>query len=275
MSRIEIKGVNLNYNDSAEVNPQMKDRPTVILMHGWGCRISTLASIERIFNPGMRVINIDLPGHGESSEPPEIWGVEEFTELLEEFVNYLEIKQPSLLGHSFGGRVAIIYASRNDVDKLVLVDSAGIKPDRSIFTLKGLKYQSKVIPFKAAKKLLPVILGKKKGNEIISAWRGKSGSADYRNSSDTMRGVMSRCVNQDLRGYMPDIKAPTLLIWGEKDTATPLSDAKKMEKLIPDAGLVVFPGCGHYSFLDDPVRFRSVLTVFFAKELGDGSKSQV
>ena len=66
---------------------------------------------------------------------------------------------------------------------------------------------------------------------------------------------------------MPHIQAPTLLIWGENDTATPLADAKKMEKLIPDAGLVSFPGCGHYSFLDNPVGFRAVLKSFLQKEL--------
>ncbi len=102
---------------------------------------------------------------------------------------------------------------------------------------------------------------------MIDTWRGKAGSADYRNSSPRMRAVMSRCVNEDLRGVMPAIKASTLLVWGEKDTATPLSDARRMEKLIPDAGLVSFPGCGHYSFLDNPIGFRAVLREFLKKEL--------
>lgn len=97
---------------------------------------------------------------------------------------------------------------------------------------------------------------------MIDAWRGKAGSADYRNSSPVMRSVMSRCVNEDLKGVMPSIKASTLLIWGEKDKATPLSDAKTMERLIPDAGLVSWPDCGHYSFLDNPGGFRAVLRSF-------------
>ena len=61
---------------------------------------------------------------------------------------------------------------------------------------------------------------------------------------------------------MPDVKAPALLVWGENDTATPLRDAKLMNRLIPDSGLVSFPGCGHYSFLDNPVQFRAVLQSF-------------
>lgn len=80
-----------------------------------------------------------------------------------------------------------------------------------------------------------------------------------------MRAVMSRCVNEDLRSVMPSIKASTLLIWGEEDTATPLSDARTMEKLIPDAGLVAFPGCGHYSFLDNPRGFKAVISSFLLK----------
>jgi pimeloyl-ACP methyl ester carboxylesterase len=66
---------------------------------------------------------------------------------------------------------------------------------------------------------------------------------------------------------MPLIKAPTLLIWGENDTATPLSDAKTMEQLIPDAGLVSFPGCGHYSFLDNPIGYKAVIKEFLKNEL--------
>ena len=79
-----------------------------------------------------------------------------------------------------------------------------------------------------------------------------------------MRSILSKVVNEDLSSRLHLIKAPTLLIWGENDTATPLSDAKKMEKLIPDAGLVAFPGCGHYSFLDNPRQFAAVLKSFLA-----------
>lgn len=77
-----------------------------------------------------------------------------------------------------------------------------------------------------------------------------------------MRAILSRCVNEDLRHVMPRIKAPVLLVWGENDTATPMRDARIMERLIPDAGLVSFPGCGHYSFLDNPAQFTAVLRSF-------------
>ena len=253
---IEVSGIRIHY----EVTGPDDGRP-VLLMHGWGCDHTTVRLIARILDPAMRVYNVDLPGHGASQEPPEAWGVEKFTETMEEFVDKLGIVDPVPIGHSFGGRISILMASRRPISKMVLVDAAGIKPRRP------LKYYIKVYSFKAAKKILPALLGKKRGQKALDAWRGKAGSADYRNSSPMMRAVMSRCVNEDLKGAMPRIKASTLLVWGERDTATPLSDAKTMERLIPDAGLVSFPDCGHYSFLDNPMGFRAVMREFFKHEL--------
>ena len=249
---IDIDGVSLHYRDSGEENLS-----PVILMHGWGCNVDTVASIENIFKGRMRVLNVDLPGHGQSSEPPSVWGVEDFTAMMEKFISRLGLIRPSLVGHSFGGRISLLLSSRNDVGKVLLVDAAGIKPKR------GFNYYRKVYTFKAMKNLLILILGRKKGMEAVEKMRAKKGSADYRSSSPRMRAVMSRCVNEDLKHVMPSIKAPTLLIWGEDDTATPLSDAITMKRLIPDAGLVSFPGCGHYSFLDNPFGFRAAVSSFF------------
>lgn len=252
----DIMGVRLHFTDSG--NPEGE---TVVLMHGWGCNVSTMASIENAISDSKRVVNIDLPGHGRSTEPPLLpggkpWGVFEFAECIETLLGMLGIQNPTLIGHSYGGRLAIILGSRLPVRRLVLVDSAGIKPKRP------LKYYWKVYSFKAMRHLLPIFVGKKKADRIIEKRRRKAGSADYRQASPVMRMVMSKSVNQDLRHLLPSIKAPTLLIWGENDTATPLSDAKLMEKLLPDAGLVSFKGAGHYSFLDNPVQFKAVLKSF-------------
>ena len=246
-----IEGLKLHYDETGPAD----GRP-VVLMHGWGCDHTTVRSIAAVMEGRMHVFNLDLPGHGKSQEPPTAWGVEDYTRLVENFCRQNSLEDPVLVGHSFGGRIGLLMASRNPVTKMVLVDGAGIKPKRKP------KYYLKVYSFKAAKKVLPLILGKKKGAEVIEKWRGKAGSADYRNSSPVMRAVMSRCVNEDLKHVMPDIKASTLLIWGEKDTATPLSDARYMEKHIPDAGLVSFSDAGHYSFLDNPGGFRAVLKSF-------------
>lgn len=246
-----LEGLNLHYTDSE------KGEKTVVMMHGWGCNHTTLASIERVaLSCGYSVINVDFPGFGDSQEPNDVWGVEEYTRQIEALTKELGIKTPIMLGHSFGGRVGILYASRNQVEKLILVDAAGIKPKRS------LKYYWKVYSFKAIKRLMYLFLGKETAEKHLDARRAKAGSSDYANASPMMRRILSKVVNEDLTDKLQHIKAPTLLIWGENDSATPLYDAKKMERLIPDAGLVSFPGCGHYSFLDNPMQFAAVLRSF-------------
>ncbi len=248
---IEIGDVSLHYSVIGNGTP-------MILMHGWGCNHTTLASIERIAAEFHTVYNVDFPGFGESPEPSSVWGVEEYTRLIEDFVKALGLSNLILLGHSFGGRVGLLFSSRNEVSKLILVDAAGIKPKRP------LSYYIKVYSFKLMKLANNLIYGKEKAQARIEAARAKRGSADYNNASPRMRSILSKVVNEDLCHVMPSIKAPTLLIWGENDTATPIRDARKMERLIPDAGLVSFGGCGHYSFLDNPSQFAAVLRSFLS-----------
>lgn len=247
----EIRGMRLHYDETGPA-----DGEPVVLMHGWGCDHTTVRSIAATLENKMHVYSLDLPGHGQSDEPPTAWGVDDYTCFVEEFCRARSLSDPLLIGHSFGGRIGLLMASRNPISRMILVDAAGIKPRRKP------KYYFKVYSFKLAKKVLPLTVGRSRAERIIEKWRSKAGSADYRNSSPMMRAVMSRCVNEDLKHVMPSIKASTLLIWGENDKATPLSDAKYMEKHIPDAGLAAFPDAGHYSFLDNSGGFRAVLKSF-------------
>lgn len=228
----------------------------MILMHGWGSDHSTLSLFERVGREQHEVFNLDLPGFGKSEEPPTPWGVEEYVQMLEQFVKELKIENPIVLGHSFGGRIAILYSSRNPVERLILVDAAGVKPRHSP------DYYLRVYSYKAAKKIYPVIFGKKRAAEIIEKMRSKHGSHDYRNSSPMMRQVMIKAIKADLRKFMPLITVPTLLIWGENDTATPMRDAHIMNRLIKDSTLISFPGASHFSFLDNPYQTAAVVRRF-------------
>lgn len=251
LKEMTINGLRLRYTDSG-TGPK-----AIVLMHGWGCDHTTLASLERVaLECGRRVINVDFPGFGESQEPESCWGVEEYTQAIEKLVDSLSLDRPALLGHSFGGRVGIVYASRRPVEKLLLVDAAGVKPKRS------LRYHLKVWSFKATKRLMYLRYGREEAEKRLDAERARRGSSDYASASPRMRQILSKVVNEDLCHLMPSISAPTLLIWGENDTATPLADARKMEKLIPDAGLVSYPGAGHYSFLDRPAQTAAVIRSF-------------
>lgn len=251
--QIEISNVTLNYTVEGEGRP-------VVLMHGWGCNLTTVASINNLLTPGFRVYNIDFPGFGKSTEPTTVWGVDDYAVMMEEFMRREGIVDPILIGHSFGGRVAIVLGSRNKIHKIILVDAAGVKPRRS------LRYYLKVYSYKAVRHTLPLLVGRIRAEDLLNRYRKKVGSSDYSNASPRMRQIMSRVVNEDLCHLMPNIACPTLLIWGALDTATPVSDARKMERLIPDAGLVVFEGVGHYSFLENPHQFAAVVNSFLEKD---------
>lgn len=251
--QIEISNVTLNYTVEGEGRP-------VVLMHGWGCNLTTVASINNLLTPGFRVYNIDFPGFGKSTEPTTVWGVDDYAVMMEEFMRREGIVDPILIGHSFGGRVAIVLGSRNKIHKIILVDAAGVKPRRS------LRYYFKVYSYKAVRNTLPLLVGRSRAEDLLNRYRKKVGSSDYSNASPRMRQIMSRVVNEDLCHLMPKIACPTLLIWGALDTATPVSDARKMERLIPDAGLVVFEGVGHYSFLENPLQFAAVVNSFLEKD---------
>lgn len=242
-------------------NPVFIDRrgegPAVLLLHGWGCDHTVFESLGELLRTRHTVYLFDLPGFGRSAEPDAVWGVEEYARLVEAFVREQGIGTPSLVGHSFGGRVALLYASRNRVGRMMLVDAAGVKPVRTW------RYYYRVYSYKLLSRCVRALLPRERAERLIERWRKRRGSSDYGNASPRMRAVLSKVVNEDLRAVMPRIGAPTLLFWGENDTATPLRDARIMERLIPDAGLVTVPGAGHFSFLEQPAFFAAVVRSFF------------
>ncbi len=248
--RIQIQGLTVFYSVCGEGTP-------LLFLHGWGCNKEIFARLQQELSDTHTVYSLDFPGFGESTPPNEVWGVDAYTSFVEEFIAQLNIQSPVLLGHSFGGRVSILYGSRNtNLKKIVLIDAAGVKPKRS------LAYYAKVYSYKCMKNTLLFCFGKEKGGALLEKYRGSSGSSDYAAAQGIMRPILSKVVNEDLQHVMPKIQVPTLLIWGAEDSATPLSDAQVMERLIPDAGLVKFDGVGHYSFLERPVETQLIIRNF-------------
>lgn len=240
------KGIKIYY----DISGQGTD---LLLLHGWGCTHGIFSAFMPSFEVSHRVIALDFPGFGLSDEPREVWGVEDYTQMLEALCAHLDIRKPSIVCHSFGGRVAILFASRNAVGRMIFADAAGVKPRR------GMKYHLKVWSYKCAKWWLSKVL---RDPVRLEAYRASKGSSDYRNASPMMKAILSKVVNEDLTGCLSCISSPVLLFWGENDTATPIRDAHIMEKLIPDAGLVVVRGGSHFSFLDNPALFRSMIDTF-------------
>ena len=246
-------GVKLAYSVEGEGD-------ALLLLHGWGCDRGIWKSTSEYLSRYFMVVAVDFAGFGKSEEPREVWGVEEYTRSIEALVKELGVVRPIVVGHSFGGRVSILYASRNEVAKVILTDAAGVKPHRTW------SYYRKVYTFKLMKHALPWLIGQKKAQMLIEQRRKASASSDYNQATPMMRAILSKCVNEDLCDRMPHIKAPVLLFWGDKDSATPISDAHKMERLIPDAGLVVAQGAGHFAMLESPELWRASLKSFLKIE---------
>ena len=233
----------------------------IVLLQGWGTTASVYKTVINMLTSKYRVIAPDFPGFGQSTEPSFPYSAEDYSDFVLAFLEELGIKKASFIGHSHGGRVIIELASREnlsiEIDKIVLMDSAGI------VTKKKLSKRIRIRTYKLLKNLLLIPPVKAMFPEALPALKKKFGSADYASSSEMMQKSMVKLVNTDYSDRLSKIKAPTLLIWGDKDDATPLAHAKVMEKEIPDSGLVVIKDGGHFSYLADIGLTKSVLNSFF------------
>ena len=250
MSEIVIDDIKLHYEKYGD-----KGRP-VILLHGWGQNTEMMAFIGEFLKSHFTVYNIDFPGFGLSDEPKEAWGSEDYSEFLKKFANEFGIEDPIIIAHSFGCRVALQYAYRYPVHKMVLTGAAGVRDDR------GIDYYAKVYGYKLGKKILSLKPFEKYKDRFIK----NAGSEDYRNSSGVMRSTFVKVVNEDLKPLLKDIKTETLLVFGSNDEATPVEKGKIMEKLMPDATLVVFENDDHYAYFHEAQRFNLVLDAFLRSD---------
>ena len=187
-----------------------------------------------------RIYRLDLPGFGESNIEIPLT-VEEVSEILHGFVLKMEIDKPILLGHSYGGRVAICYAAKYPVEKLILVSSAGVK--------KRLKFSKR---FKV--KLYKIL---KKCHITLTM-----GSSDYQQADDVKKKMLVQAVNTDLQEQMKKITAPTLLLYGSEDRVTDLTIAQTIRKRIAHSTLIILEGCGHFPYLERPSYFSLILMSF-------------
>lgn len=235
------------------------DLPIVVL-HGWGAHIEAVAPILAALDGAADLIALDLPGFGESEPPPEAWDTDAYARFVLDFLDHVEVPRAHLIGHSHGGRVSIAIAADHPerVGRLMLVDAAGIPPKR------GWRYRRRV----AVAKLGRVVakLGGAPGRRLQERMRARVASRDYLEASEAMRGTFRAVIAADLRDRLTRIGAPTLLVWGERDEETPLWMGQRMEELIPDAGLVVLDGAGHYSYADSPGRFGAVARRFLLEQ---------
>ena len=237
---MNIDGIEVNY-----VRYGNNKKDTVVLLHGWGQNIEMMKPIgDKLDND---VIIVDLPGFGKSEEPKSAWMVDDYVEVLKKLLDKLKVKNPILIGHSFGGKISLLYASKYNVKKLVLFGSPFKKG------IDRLSFKTKIL--KTAKKIPGM-------DKLADTVKKHVGSTDYRSASKIMREILVNTVNYDITSEVSKIKCPTIIIWGSLDEAVPLNDAYILEELIKDSAVIVYEGCTHYAYLENLGQTVSIINSF-------------
>jgi pimeloyl-ACP methyl ester carboxylesterase len=233
-------------SDKTIVDQTIVDK-TIVFLHGWGQNYYSFENVVSKLETKYQIIGLDFLGFGNSDEPNRPLTVDDYTSHLEKLLEELDVKNPILIGHSFGARVAILYASKNEVDKLFLVNAAGIRS-------KSLKLRFKIIKYKLAKRIYK-IFRKNKLKELIK----NSGSTDYQQASNVMKRTLSLVVSRDLKREMKSINTKTYLLWGILDDVTPYKDVRKIENIIENSENIPFYNSGHFTYLEEETKFVNTL----------------
>lgn len=237
--------------------PAPSEAPPVLVLHGWGASIDAVGSIVDGLADRFEVVALDLPGFGEATEPPEPWDVAAYARFVLAACDELGLERFSLIGHSFGARIGILLAATHParIARMVLTGAAGLRPKRKP------SYYAKVGVAKAGRVIGAV--GGAPGRRLQDRMRRRVASSDWLEASEAMRGTFRLVIAEDLGPYLPRIRASTLLVWGERDTDTPLWMGRRMEEAIPDAGLVVLDGA-HYAYAERAAEFNRIAAHFLS-----------
>lgn len=247
----EIDGLKVEYTEQGAGTP-------VLLLHGWASSFEVYTGIMNALKDKCRLVAVNFPGCGNSEQMKEPWNIDNYCDFCLSFMKAVGLENPVLIGHSHGGRMILKLVGSGLVSppKIVLLDSAGIVSEKSF------RQKCRMNSFKMIKGVLSLPGIRNHSAGLLQKARAHYGSADYNAAPEVLRKTMVSLVNTDLRDYLPGISCPTLLIWGDLDTATPLANARLMEKLIPDAGLCILEGTGHYSFCQKPYAAHKILQSF-------------
>lgn len=247
----EINGMKICYSDRGSGKE-------LLFLHGWGASKDSFNGVINSLCEKFRCVALDFPGCGESSLPDKPLCTNDYISLVLKFCDAVKLNDPILIGHSHGCRVIMKLCGTGLMTppKIVMIDGAGLKPKFS------LKKTVKIASYKTVKRILTLPLINRFTGELLEKAKKHFGSADYSAAPEVMRQTLVKLVNDDMTPFIDGIKSSTLLIWGENDTATPLYMAKKLEKTIPDCGLCVIKGTGHWSFVERPYEANAILNSF-------------
>jgi pimeloyl-ACP methyl ester carboxylesterase len=253
--------------------------PALVLLHGVTCSSETWEEVIPLLAKHFTVIAPDMLGHGQSAKPATEYSPSAYAAFLRDLLVDLGQTRVTLVGHSLGGGVAMqfSYLFPEMIERMVLVAAGGLGRElHGLLRMAALPGAEAVLPVVASARLRGVVdrglgllgkLGLRAGTDAREVWRGFGTfvDADARRAFfHTMRTVIDvggqRAVATD-RLYLAS-HMPTLIVWGEKDPIIPVTHAEAAHERIEGSRLEVFPGAGHFPYLDEPFRFVSVLMDF-------------
>lgn len=226
------------------------NKNTILILHGWKRSLNEWRGIAASLSEKNRVVLIDLPGFGNSTNPEkEIFDLFGYAGLINKFINKLKLRNIILIGHSFGGQLSIAIASKNKkVRKLILVDTSGIRK-RSLVT------KIKILVAKAFKNAFFI------PKSIRQYGYEKIASRDYKNA-ESLRESFKKIIEQDISENAKKIKIPTLIIWGENDKEVPISLGKALQSLIENSTFRIVWRADHHPHLEKPEKFLEIIEEF-------------
>lgn len=255
--KLLINDLEVNYRISGDGQP-------IFILHGWRSSFNSWFKVQKILTEqGFKVIVPDFPGFGKSLSPKTAWEVADYVHWLKDFIEEAKIKEPFfLLGHSFGGRVAIKFAIKypEKIKSLILCSSAGIKPEKN-FKTKTFYHLGRIGDYLFSQWPLKKFKDRAR-NTFYQVIRQR----DYLKVKGTMRETIKKVLAEDLLDYFAQIKTKTLIIWGKTDRMVSVKYAYIMEEKIPNSKLIILPKIGHSPHLEIPEKFTKEILQFIAYE---------
>lgn len=234
---------------------------TLVILPGWGDTRSSFMRLIQTLQDYYTIYIIDYPGFSNTLFPNYDLTIYDYADMVHEWLQSLELENPVLLGHSFGGRILITLTGYYQYvyKKIILMNAAGIRPKKTLKSRirgKCYKFLKKIANF------LPKRWRKQYQKYIFECFS----SPDYRVLPDKMRKTFQNVVSEDLKDYLPNIQADTLILWGAMDTSTPIQDGIIMNQNIEHSKLYAFEGAGHFVYLEKFQEVLEVLVKFIEKE---------
>ena len=233
------------------------NKKNILILPGWGNTRTTFTNIINFLKDNYTIYIIDYPGFGNSPIPEKELTIYDYTNLVRDFLDEMQIKNPIIIAHSFGGRIATLLTGyyKEKIDKIIMIDAASIKPRKSI---KNLIKQTTYKVLKKLTYLLPKLKQEYYRQKLLKIF----GSTDYQNLPNNMHKTFKNIVNENLIYYLKNIESEVLLLWGKLDKDTPLKDGYKMNNLIKNSALIIFPKGNHFSYLQYPYLTNKIIFEF-------------